>query len=116
MQTKVRRSMTSSADLELHEQEQGLCSGVSMPPPDAVMPEVQRVIKLTTCGMCAHVQLKELKEAVGHDPDQKHVDTFKQAAHIWAELPKEEKDRINAEFRVRPQHPVVYLPPCLPVL
>jgi hypothetical protein len=51
--------------------------------------------------VCAHVQLKELKEAVGHDPDQKHVDTFKQAAHIWAELPKEEKDRINAEFRVR---------------
>ena len=49
----------------------------------------------------ADVQLKELKEAVGHDPDQKHVDTFKQAAHIWAELPKEEKDRINAQFRVR---------------
>jgi hypothetical protein len=58
--------------------------------------------QVTACCVL-HMQLKELKEAVGHDPDQKHVDTFKQAAHIWAELPREEKERINAEFRVRPQ-------------
>lgn len=49
------------------------------------------------CGL----QLKELKEAADHDPEQKHVETFKQAANIWATLPKEEKDRITAEFKVR---------------
>lgn len=47
------------------------------------------------------LQLKELKEAADHDPEQKHVETFKQAANIWAALPKEEKDRITAEFKER---------------
>ncbi len=35
-----------------------------------------------------------------HDPQQKHVDTFKQAAGLWGSLPDDEKKRINEEFKV----------------
>lgn len=59
-------------------------------------------IKILTAVLAVRVlQLKELKEAPSHDPEQKHVDTFKQAANIWASMSKEEKETITSVFKVR---------------
>ena len=46
------------------------------------------------------LQLKELKASVDHDPQQKHVDTFKQAASMWGAMPDDEKKKINDDFKV----------------
>lgn len=60
--------------------------------------------KPTAYNAWMQAKLEELKEAAA-DPEQKHAETFKHAADLWATLPTEEKDpRVSGAGPNPPSH------------